>query len=180
MTATGTSRRYLLGASALACLSFAAGAAPAGAAWPAANSFEFEVQRSEAEWRKRLGPAAYAVLREGKTEFPTTSPLWNDYRAGVFDCRGCDLRIYQSEHRAPIDKGWVFFFHSQPNAVLTGIDTGDPYRMAEGPAEALIEVHCRRCGSHLGHLLTVEGALVHCINGISLSFSPEEASMSEH
>ncbi len=70
----------------------------------------------------------------------------------------------------------MFFRHSEPNAVLTGIDGPVPeYGAADAEYGAFIEVHCRRCGSHLGHLLQIEEQLLHCINGTSLKFQPEAA-----
>lgn len=140
----------------------------------AADGFRYEIERSEAEWRELLSEDEYAILREGETEWPTTSPMWNDYSEGAYDCRGCALNLYQSAYRAPVEQGWVFFYHSLPNAVLTDIDTGNPYARAETVRQALIEVHCRRCGSHLGHIVYVEAQLVHCINGTSLTFRPAD------
>ena len=137
--------------------------------------FTYEVQRTEAEWRAPLNPDEYAILREGDTEWPASSPLWNDYGAGDFDCRGCALHLYNSDWRAVIEQGFVFFYHSEPNAVLTGVERGNPYSMDKTPNQTLIEVHCRRCGSHLGHLVYVESKLVHCINGTSLEFRPAAA-----
>lgn len=139
--------------------------------------FAYQVERTEAEWRALLSEDEYEILREGGTELPTTSPLWDDYRQGDFSCRGCDLQLYTSDWRAEIDKGWVFFHHSLLNAVLTSIDAGGAYTMGmvEDPKRTLIEVHCRRCGSHLGHILVVDAQLVHCINGTSLVFHPASA-----
>lgn len=167
-------RRNLLRTSALAGAAVAVGGA-VEAENVSGDAFVYEIRRSEAEWRAMLSDDEYAILREGDTEWPTTSPLWNDYSAGDFDCRGCDLHLYSSDNRAPIEKGWVFFYHSQPNAVLTDIDTGNPYTMAQDARGSLIEVHCRRCASHLGHILIVDGELVHCINGTSLTFRPQTA-----
>lgn len=135
------------------------------------DTFRFEVERSEAEWRAMLTEQEYAILREGDTEWPGSSALWDDYSAGEYTCRGCALHLYTSSRRAPIDKGWVFFYHALPNAVLTGIDTGSPYSMDPDDDRTLIEVHCRRCGSHLGHILRVDAEVVHCINGASLVFT---------
>lgn len=132
------------------------------------DDFAFEVTRSEAEWREMLSPEEYAILRENDTEFPTTSPYWNDYTPGRFACRGCDLHLYGPEWRAQVEMGFVFWYHSHPNAVLTALDEGDPYGSMKDGGPGLIEVHCRRCGSHLGHIVNVEGDLVHCINGTSL------------
>ncbi len=182
MTRGLTTRRDLLAGGALVAATFALGRG--ARANPAANAappelvdapFAFEVQRTDAEWRAMLTEDEFAILREGDTEWPTTSPLWNDYTAGDFGCRGCALNLYSSDNRAPIEKGWVFFYHSQPNAVLTDIDRGNPYSMAANSSESLIEAHCRRCGSHLGHILMVEDEIVHCINGTSLVFKSAEA-----
>jgi peptide-methionine (R)-S-oxide reductase len=139
---------------------------------PADDPFVFAVSRSEAEWRAMLTPEEFAILREGGTEWPESSPLWNDYRPGSFHCRGCNLHVYGSEHRAEIDQGYVFFHHAEPRSVLTRIDRANRYTMIEDDDRTMIEVHCRRCGSHFGHILRVDGAVVHCINGTSLVFHP--------
>lgn len=170
MHARPTSRRAFLasGVALGAALPFT-GAANA-AVGDAEGAFRFEIERSEAEWRALLSDAEFEVLRTRGTEWPGSSDLWDDYSAGEYTCRGCDLHLYSSEHRAPIDKGWVFFYHSRPNAVLTGIDVGSPYSMNPDDDRSLIEVHCRRCGSHMGHILRVGNEVVHCINGTSLVF----------
>ena len=165
-----TTRRTFLGA---------AGAVVAGSAVPtnaqSTDAFQYEVRRSEADWRARLSEREYHVLREGGTEFPATGTLWKDFTPGTFHCRGCDLPVYSSKWREKIDKGWVFFRHAEPNSVLTGIDYVDdgsnmPSDMAvmRDDAETMLEVHCRRCGSHLGHIVYIEGKLVHCINATAL------------
>ncbi len=174
MTDTSLTRRRLLATGAWAGAALTAGRASADdvASELVASPFRYEIERSETQWRDLLTEDEYAILREGETEWPTTSPLWNDYSAGNFSCRGCGLHIYASAERAPIEKGWVFFYHAQRDTVLTDIDRGNPYSMASNPEQALIEVHCRRCASHLGHILIVEAQLVHCINGTSLNFHP--------
>ncbi len=168
-----TTRRALLGSAAFATASLTLGRT--ASAQDREAEFAYEVRRSETEWRALLGEDEYHVLREGGTEWPQTSALWDDYSEGRFACRGCDLALYDSEWRAPIDKGWVFFYHAQPNAVLTSVDEAGAYTGMVEPNRTLIEVHCRRCGSHLGHILGVEGEIVHCINGTSLAFSPAAA-----
>lgn len=165
-----TTRRALLGSAAFATAGLTLGRT--AGAQERGTDFAYEVRRSEAEWRAQLAEDEYQILREGGTEWPQTSALWDDYAEGRFDCRGCDLALYDSEWRAPIDKGWVFFYHAHPDTVLTGIDTAEAYTGMVDPNRTLIEVHCRRCGSHLGHILNVEGEIVHCINGTSLAFSP--------
>lgn len=140
--------------------------------------FDYEVTRTEAEWRALLSDNEYYILRELGTEPPKSSPLWNEQRAGAYHCKGCDLHAYTSEWKVELDKGWVFFNHALPNSVLTDIDLGSPYAGMEDmdvPAdEPLIELHCRRCGSHLGHLVNIGGPL-HCINGTALEFKSAEA-----
>lgn len=160
--------RTLLAASALPTLIVGRASAR-----PSRNfTFDYEITRTESEWRSLLSDYEFAILRRGGTEWARSSPLWDDYREGEFHCKGCELHIYSSEWRVELTKGWVFFSHSQPTAVMTDIDPGSPYGRSEDDVPE-IEVHCRRCGSHLGHLLTVEDKLVHCINGASLLFTPE-------
>lgn len=166
-----TRRRFLAAA---ACLPVAAGAAPVRA--DIAQGFRYEVELSPAHWRDRLGDKAYFVLREGGTELPHSSPLAFDSRPGVHFCRGCGLRNYRARWKVlKPDIGWVFFRHCEPDSVLTGIDAvraDDGMGGTETRHE--IEVHCRRCGGHLGHIVTVGGDLLHCLNGIALRFEPEE------
>lgn len=166
-------RRAFLGSALLsgAAIPFAG---PAMARPGAGDDFSFEIIRTDEEWRAMLSEEEYQILREGETEWPRSNPLWDDYRAGEFCCRGCDLPLYSSDWRAEIDKGWVFFRHSEPNAVLTAIDTATDYSMGAAPARTAIEMHCRRCGSHLGHILNVDAQLVHCVNGTALTFVPVE------
>lgn len=139
---------------------------------PADDPFVYEVQRSEDEWRSMLSEHEFKILRDGETEFPTSSDLWDDYRAGEFMCRGCNLHLYSSDDRAPIEMGYVFFFHSLPNTVLTDLDYARVYSGDPDDDRTLIEVHCRRCGSHLGHIVHMDPGIVHCINGTSLVFQP--------
>lgn len=177
MTDTTFDRRAFLGGTALSALGLAQlPARRAAAAGAGDETFTYEVQRSEAEWRAMLTDKEYRILREGDTEIPETSPLWNTFEDGVYCCKGCDLTIYDSVWKAEVDKGWAFFAQSRENAVLMGIDGSPPDGMAdENAPPAMIEAHCRRCGSHLGHILTVEGRTLHCINGTSLRFSPAAA-----
>lgn len=114
-------------------------------------------------------------MREGLTEAPKSSPLWDETKPGSYHCKGCDLYNYDARLKVVLEKGWVFFEHSQPDSVLTAIDGPVPEYGAMSEDAALTEVHCRRCGSHLGHLLIVAGGMKHCINGASLDFKPAEA-----
>jgi peptide-methionine (R)-S-oxide reductase len=138
------------------------------------GDFVYEVTRSEEEWRERLSDFEYHILRNGGTEPRFSSSLWNEEREGHYDCRGCDLKLYDSEWKTIREIGWVFFRHSVPNSTLTGIDpvpAGYDEEDEMSVEEAMIETHCRRCGSHLGHILLVQGDVLHCINGASLEFT---------
>ena len=176
------SRRAFIGTTALSAMAITAAQKAYPAEPPAklelteGGGFSYEVTRSDAEWRDILTEDSYHVLRQGATELPKSSPLWEETRAGMYHCKGCDLDAFDAAWKVPLDKGWVFFTHSQTNAVLTGIDGPVPqYGNAMSSEGAFFEVHCRRCGSHLGHLLTVERQQVHCINGAALNFIPSAA-----
>ncbi len=136
------------------------------------DEFTYEVVRSEEEWRGMFDEDTYKILREGDTEWPKSSEWWDDYRDGHFACRGCNLINYESTWRANVKKGWVFFSQSVPNTLLMSIDGITPDGMADDKAGASTEVHCRRCGSHMGHILKVNNKVLHCINGKALDFTP--------
>jgi peptide-methionine (R)-S-oxide reductase len=125
----------------------------------------FEVRYSDAEWRKRLSPEAYAILRKEGTERPYSSPLNGEKRAGIFACVGCGLPLYSSRTKYDSRTGWPSFWQALPNAVGTKTD----YKIGFPRTE----VHCRRCGGHLGHIFD-DGPKPtgkrHCINGLSLRF----------
>lgn len=164
--------------SGLASGALIAGAASARATDAATDAFSYEITRTEEEWKARLTEAEYKILRRGSTELPKTSPLWNETANGTYACRGCDLHSYDANWKVVLDKGWAFFRHSVPNAVLTGIDGPVPEYGSDMNTDApgaMIEAHCRRCGSHLGHIVYVEGMVLHCINGTSLTFTSAEA-----
>lgn len=125
----------------------------------------FEVMRSEKEWRAMLTPLEYDVMREEGTERAGSSPLDKFYEAGTYHCRGCDLPLYSSEAKYDSGTGWPSFWQSLPGAVETKRD----WRMVIPRTE----VHCRRCGSHLGHIFSDGPAPTgkrHCLNGVSLVF----------
>jgi len=166
---TQIDRRHLLIGSA----SFAGMAAVNGgakAAVPAGrDQFNYEITRTDEEWRFLLG-ADYPILREGKTERQRSSSLWAEARQGHYDCKGCGLKQYESFAKVNLLKGWVFFTASEPNAQLMSQDGLAEMSDAPGAFDITIEVHCRRCGSHMGHILLVEGSVLHCINGASMTF----------
>jgi peptide-methionine (R)-S-oxide reductase len=157
-------RRSFLGLSGLG----AAGALTAlwgGFSPVAAETFEFKL--SDSEWRKRLTPAQYATLRHAVTERPESSPLDREHRKGIYHCAGCDLALYSSATKFDSGTGWPSFWRPLPNAVRT---RSDHALLAERT-----EVHCRRCGSHLGHVFDDGPPPTHlryCMNGIALRFVP--------
>ena len=126
----------------------------------------FEVTKTEAEWRKVLTPKEFGVLRQAKTEPPFSSPLDKIYAAGTYSCVGCRLPLYSSETKFDSGTGWPSFYESLEGAVATSIDNS--FMMTR------TEVHCRRCGGHLGHIFD-DGpeptGKRHCINGVALAFT---------
>ncbi len=131
----------------------------------AAPQETFEVNLSDAEWRAKLSPEQYAILRHEGTERPYTSPLNTEKRAGIFSCAGCALPLFSSETKFESHTGWPSFWTPLENAVGERTDTS--YGMVR------TEVHCRRCGGHLGHVFK-DGppptGLRYCINGVALAF----------
>lgn len=169
------SRRMFMAATAISA--FATTGARATTATPDSEDFTYEINRTDDEWHAMLSKDEYKILRKGSTELPKTSPLWEETREGFYHCKGCELTAFDGRWKVVLDKGWAFFKHSQRNAVLTGIDgpvAEYGASMSLGPG-AFMEVHCRRCGSHLGHILKVEGQQLHCINGTALDFRPTQS-----
>ncbi len=179
MPNTRPTRRAFLGSTAVAVAAApAAFSRPATAQPTGEDIFVYEVTRTEDEWRAMLTDEEFRIMREMGTEPRFTSDLWDEERDGVYACKGCDLPIYDNTYKEVLFIGWLFFDHSFPATVLTNIDIlPAEYGGADdmGTAPALMEAHCRRCGSHLGHILTVQDKTRHCINGTSLTFTPAEA-----
>jgi len=122
---------------------------------------------TEAEWRKRLSPAAFAVLRQEGTEMAGTSPLLREHRKGTFTCAGCGLPLFSSRTKFESGTGWPSFYDHLPRAIGTRTDSTLGMRRTE--------VHCARCAGHLGHVFE-DGpqptGLRYCMNGVALNFVP--------
>ena len=134
---------------------------------PAFADKEFEIVKTDAEWKKLLSPAAYQVLRHESTERPGSSPLDAEKRNGLYSCAGCNLDNFSSETKFHSGTGWPSFYKPLPNSVGEKRDTS--------AGMVRTEVHCRRCGGHLGHVFD-DGpkptGLRYCMNGGALKFHP--------
>ena len=166
---TGMRRRDLLRGSTLLAGAALLPTSPAADVAAGRDPFDYEITRTEADWRAHLGDA-YPTLREGRTETPMSSDIWAEARPGRYDCKACALTQYRSELKIHLPKGWLFFVASEPNAQLMSQDSSAGTGETPSAGQIDIEVHCRRCGSHMGHILLVEGQVLHCINGASLNF----------
>ena len=156
-------RRTLLAGGAALGLASVFGLFPALASSGARPAGTFKL--TDAEWRKRLSPQAYSVLREAATERAWTSPLLKEHRKGQFTCAGCNLPLYDSSTKYESGTGWPSFYRPLARAIGTSTDVDLGYERTE--------VHCRRCGGHLGHVFD-DGpkptGLRYCMNGVALKF----------
>jgi peptide-methionine (R)-S-oxide reductase len=156
-----------------------AGAAIVSAAWlsrylpwrssvMATSNSEFEIAKTEEEWRKTLTPEQFYVLRKHGTERAGTSPLDKEYGKGSYVCAGCGLPLFSSDTKFNSGTGWPSFYAPLEQAVDTSVDKS--FFMTR------VEVHCRRCGGHLGHVFNDGPAPTgkrYCMNGVSLNFIAE-------
>jgi len=158
-------RSAFISASAVAALGFSALFAKRA---PASQSYE--VTHTDAQWRAALGPDRYDILRQGGTEPAFSSPLIKETRSGTYRCAGCSLALFSSKTKYDSGDGWPSFWTVLPNATRTQAD----YALIDERTE----VHCRRCGGHLGHIFDDGPAPTHlryCIDGLALHFVPGSA-----
>ena len=128
----------------------------------------FEVMKTEDEWKKVLTPEQFSVLRKHGTERAGTSPLDKNYAAGTYQCAACDLPLYASDAKFDSGTGWPSFFKPLDGAIGTSVD--------KSFFSTRTEVHCHRCGGHLGHVFE-DGpkptGLRYCMNGVAMKFVPK-------
>jgi len=142
-----------------------------GRAGAASGKKSFEITKTDEEWKKLLTPEQFYVLRKHGTERAFTSPLDKTYVDGMYSCAGCDLPLFSSTTKYDSKTGWPSFWQPLDNAVGTTTDYLIGYPRTE--------VHCRRCGGHLGHVFP-DGPKPtgqrYCMNGIAMKFVPKAAS----
>ena len=128
---------------------------------------EYAVTHSDAEWRKLLTPEQYQIMRKHGTEMPGSCALLHEKRPGTFRCAACDQPLFASKLKFESGTGWPSFWAPLPHA--TEEETDSTLGMER------TEVHCRRCGGHLGHVFD-DGpkptGLRYCMNGVALTFVP--------
>ncbi len=132
-----------------------------------AGGKQFEIMKTEDEWRKLLTKAQFQILRKHDTERPGFSPLNDEHRTGTYHCAGCDLPVYSSSTKFESGTGWPSFTAPLENAVGTSVD--------RSLFAVRTEIHCRRCGGHLGHVFD-DGPMPtgkrYCMNGGAMVFKP--------
>jgi len=134
------------------------------------SSKSYEVTKSQEEWKAELTSQEYAVLREAATERPYSSDLLDIKKPGIFVCAACGNELYENEHKFESGTGWPSFDRAIDGGVAYGSDSKLGYQRDE--------VHCAKCGGHLGHIFN-DGPKEttgkrHCINGVAMDFEPRK------
>jgi len=167
----GVSRRAFLAVGGAAAVTAAIGQKQGGAMGAVVE--QFEIVKTDEQWRKELTPQQYRVLRQHGTERAGTSPLDHEKRVGTFVCAACDLPLYASSTKFDSGTGWPSFYRPLANGIGTSID--------KSFFSTRTEVHCHRCGGHLGHVFE-DGppptGLRYCMNGAAMKFVPEASGKS--
>jgi len=129
----------------------------------------YSVSKSDDEWKSTLDNDAYRVLRKHGTEPAGASPLNREKREGMYHCAGCGEPLYESDTKYESGSGWPSFYAPREGAVGTSTD--------HGMGMARTEVHCAKCGGHLGHVFP-DGpkptGVRYCMNGAALKFEPKK------
>jgi peptide-methionine (R)-S-oxide reductase len=130
-------------------------------------AYDDKVVLTDAQWKAKLPPDTFQIMRREGTELPFSSPLDHEKRAGTYFCAGCDLALFSSKTKYDSGSGWPSFWKPLPHAIETKSDSS--------MIEERTEVHCRRCAGHLGHVFD-DGppptGLRYCMDGVALRFKP--------
>ena len=136
------------------------------------STTQYPVTKTDAQWRAELTPEEYAVLRKAGTERPFVGEYTDEKRVGVYRCRACNTELFRSETKFESHCGWPSFYAPSDSDAVELIEDASLFMKR-------VEVRCRTCGSHLGHVFSGEGYATptddrYCINSISLTLEPAE------